>query len=100
MVCLFPALFISVPDRRHPGLLFEKIAESGVAAKTALLGYPGKRAVFIPEHHFGMFKLRHPRLYQAEFFFIYEEFDLYRSLAISVIWHKLSVLFMMHRQSI
>ena len=25
-------------------------------------------------------ELRHPRLYQAEFFFIYEEFDLYRSL--------------------
>ena len=33
-------------------------------------------------------KLCHPRLYQAEFFFIYEEFDLYRSLAISVIWHR------------
>ena len=32
-------------------------------------------------------KLRHPRLYQAEFFFIYEKFDLYRSLAIPVIWH-------------
>ena len=32
-------------------------------------------------------KLRHPRLYQAEFFFIYEEFDLYRSLAIPVVWH-------------
>ncbi len=32
-------------------------------------------------------KLRHPRLYQAEFFFIYEEFDLYRSLAISTIRH-------------
>lgn len=30
-------------------------------------------------------KLRHPHLYQAEFFFIYEEFDLYRSFAISVI---------------
>lgn len=29
-------------------------------------------------------KLRHPRLYQAEFFFIYEEFDLYRSLTIPV----------------
>ena len=33
-------------------------------------------------------KLRHPRLYQAEFFFIYEEFDLYRSLAIPVVWHR------------
>ena len=33
-------------------------------------------------------KLRHPRLYQAEFFFIYEEFDLYRSLTIPVFWHK------------
>ena len=32
-------------------------------------------------------KLRHPRLYQAEFFFIYEEFDLYRSLTIPVVWH-------------
>ena len=32
-------------------------------------------------------KLRHPRLYQAEFSFIYEKFDLYRSLAISIIWH-------------
>ena len=32
-------------------------------------------------------KLCHPRLYQAEFFFIYEEFDLYRSLTIPVIWH-------------
>ena len=25
-------------------------------------------------------KLRHPRLYQAEFFFIYEKFDLYGTL--------------------
>ena len=33
-------------------------------------------------------KLRHPRLYQAEFFFIYEKFDLYRSLAIPVVWHR------------
>ena len=33
-------------------------------------------------------ELRHPRLYQAEFSFIYEEFDLYRSLAIPVVWHK------------
>ena len=33
-------------------------------------------------------KLRHPRLYQAELFFIYEEFDLYRSLAIPVVWHR------------
>ena len=33
-------------------------------------------------------KLCHPRLYQAEFFFIYEEFDLYRSLAIPVVWHR------------
>ena len=33
-------------------------------------------------------KLCHPRLYQAEFFFIYEEFDLYRSLAIPVIWQR------------
>lgn len=33
-------------------------------------------------------KLRHPHLYQAEFFFIYEEFDLYRSLAIPVIWQR------------
>ena len=32
-------------------------------------------------------KLRHPRLYQTEFVFIYEEFYLYRSFAISVIWH-------------
>ena len=32
-------------------------------------------------------KLRHPRLYQAEFSFIYEEFDLYRSLTIPVVWH-------------
>ena len=32
-------------------------------------------------------ELRHPRLYQAEFFFIYEEFDLYRSLTIPVVWH-------------
>ena len=32
-------------------------------------------------------KLCHPRLYQAEFFFIYEEFDLYRSLTIPVVWH-------------
>ena len=33
-------------------------------------------------------KLRHPRLYQAEFSFVYEEFDLYRSLAIPVVWHR------------
>ena len=33
-------------------------------------------------------KLRHPRLYQAEFFFIYKELYLYRSFAISVIWHR------------
>ena len=33
-------------------------------------------------------KLCHPHLYQAEFFFIYEEFDLYRSLAIPVIWQR------------
>ena len=33
-------------------------------------------------------KLRHPRLYQAEFSFIYEKFDLYRSLAIPVVWHR------------
>ena len=33
-------------------------------------------------------KLRHSRLYQAEFSFIYEKFDLYRSLAILVVWHK------------
>ena len=32
-------------------------------------------------------KLRHPRLYQAEFSFVYEEFDLYRSLAIPVVGH-------------
>lgn len=32
-------------------------------------------------------KLRHPRLYQAEFSFIYEKFDLYRSFAIPVVWH-------------
>ena len=32
-------------------------------------------------------ELRHPRLYQTEFTFIYEEFDLYRSLAIPVVWH-------------
>ena len=31
-------------------------------------------------------KLRHPRLYQTEFTFIYEKFDLYRSLAIPVVW--------------
>ena len=37
-------------------------------------------------------KLRHPRLYQAEFFFIYEEFDLYRSLAIPVVWPRDSYL--------
>ena len=30
-------------------------------------------------------KLRHIRLYQAEFSFIYEKFDLYRSLAIPVV---------------
>ena len=28
-----------------------------------------------------------PSLYQAEFFFIYEEFDLYRSLTIPVVWN-------------
>ena len=33
-------------------------------------------------------KLRHIRLYQAEFSFIYEKFDLYRSLAIPVVWHR------------
>lgn len=33
-------------------------------------------------------ELRHPRLYQTEFTFIYEKFDLYRSFAISVIWHR------------
>ena len=33
-------------------------------------------------------KLRHPRLYQAEFSFIYEKFDLYRSFAIPVVWHR------------
>ena len=32
-------------------------------------------------------KLCHPRLYQAEFSFVYEEFDLYRSLTIPVVWH-------------
>ena len=32
-------------------------------------------------------KLRHIRLYQAEFSFVYEEFDLYRSLAIPVVGH-------------
>ena len=32
-------------------------------------------------------KLRHSRLYQAEFSFVYEEFDLYRSLAIPVVGH-------------
>ena len=32
-------------------------------------------------------KLRHPRLYQAEFSFVYEEFDLYRSLATPVVGH-------------
>ena len=33
-------------------------------------------------------KLRHPRLYQAEFSFIYEKFDLCRSLAICFIRHR------------
>ena len=33
-------------------------------------------------------KLCHIRLYQAEFSFIYEKFDLYRSLTIPVVWHK------------
>ena len=33
-------------------------------------------------------KLHHPRLYQAEFSFIYEKFDLYRSLAIPIVWHR------------
>lgn len=32
--------------------------------------------------------LRHPRLYQAEFSFTYEKFDLYRSLAICFIRHR------------
>ena len=32
-------------------------------------------------------KLRHPGLYQTEFSFVYEEFDLYRSLAIPVVGH-------------
>ena len=38
-------------------------------------------------------KLRHPRLYQAEFSFIYEKFDLYRSLAIPVVWHTMITTF-------
>ena len=38
-------------------------------------------------------KLRYSRLYQAEFSFIYEKFDLYRSLAIPIIWHYLDPLY-------
>lgn len=33
-------------------------------------------------------KLCHPRLYQSLLFFIYKELYLYRSFAISVIWHR------------